>query len=246
MFGFEARNGSGSVIVSDHDMPLTYKERGNLVVSNSVVDRPSTAVFNFSSSVTTQTPPTVFLRIISSRDSSVMLYSACVGSPGNWTGVRITVAASGGTVAPRYEFELIICQLKSAATTARFGMAIHDANGAQVFSDADRVVLYSKFTKKWTVSMTGGFPGYGFYTLTPTGITISSDDYIDISSINRGIAPQYIWDTMYTSVRVMRSGERVLELVTQDSVGDTRPDSHAYSNINFCMAVCKFPSYRYP
>lgn len=246
MFGFEARNGAGSVLISDSKRHLTYKERGQLVVSNSVIDRPSTNTFAFTSPVTTTEPPTVFMRVNESRHDSVSMYVALVGSPGNWTGVKVIVAASGGSVAPRYVFDIVIGHFKSSeGVVSDFGMVIYGESGEQVFSDKDRLVTYSKFTKKWTASVTGSYPNYAYYSLTPD-VIIEDDDYVDVSSLNRGGIFQYLDGTMYTSVNLRQGGVNTLRLTTQCNLQYATTASVAYSNLRFCMAVCKFPLARYP
>lgn len=236
MFGFEAINDGSSVLVSNNHRHLSFKERLSVTVTNTVVDRPSTGSASFSSPVTTQAPPTIFAKLQSTRHSSIEMYCVVLGSPGNWTGVRFYASAYGGSTLPLYVLDCVVCHFITADTSEDFGMVLYDEEGVPVFCHDNKLVKYSKFTKKWTLQKTSS--AYSYYTFRPD-VTIATDDYIDVSSLNRGVVMQLVYGMMFSSVRIYRDNSPTLELVAQANSNTSNPQG--VSEMNFCIPVCKFP-----
>lgn len=239
MFGFEAINNQGSVTISDQFPNLVYSERGQVIVQNtSVVDRPAVGVVTFESAVRQTAPPTIFVRFNSGRHPQCSIYLEMRGSAGNWTGFVIRAAAIGGTVLPRHVLDYVVCRITTNTNPSGYGLAVYDSSGVPTYKSQDVHVKYSKFTKSWSKSGTSFF-----LVLTPDGISIANDDYIEISSINRGNALMGLErDYMFSNVDLFRDNSRVLRLITQNSTelgfgGPTDVDS-----CFFCIAICKFPT----
>lgn len=240
MFGFEAINNDNSVIVSNTNSHLIFSERGTVDVrNNSVVDRPAVGTATFTTPVLTIAPPKVFARLVSSRHSSMTIYTALIGSPGNWTGFRIYAAARGGGILPLYVVDWVCCKNFDRPTTADYGFALYDENGVEIFSSDKKLVKYSKFTKSWTVARTLSGSLF-YYTWTPTDILISPDDYIDITSINRGMVSQFVDLKQFTSLIIYRDNSPTLLLQTQAGTSQSSPQQTDIRK--FCMPICKFPT----
>lgn len=240
MFGFEAINLGGSVIISPSNTHLAFVERGTIsVLNNSVVDRPAVGSAAFMKPITSKEPPQVFVRLQSSRHSGLEAYMRIDGSPGNWTGFTMWASAFGGSTLPLYVLEFCVCANVSSAPASGFGMSVFDADGKPVFSSTDKLVKFSKFTKKWSITISGAAGGYAYFTFTPD-IQIESDDFINISSVNKGTVNQYLYQAMFHSIRLYRNNERLLNLVTQGSYWYTVPGN--VGNMRFCIPVCKFPA----
>lgn len=238
-FGFEAINNGNSVLISDFQNHLHFSERGVMTVTASRVDVAATGVVTFATNVLTQAPPKIFVRLISSAHSSMNLYTVMIGAPGNWTGFRIYAGAQGGGTLPNYQIDWVCCKNFDRDTTQTYGMTIYDANGNTIFTSDKKLVKYSKFTKDWTVQRTFANARY-FFTYFPTNITIDNDDYIDISSINRGRVNQLVDGLEFTSMVIYSASTRVLRLQTQSVYDQSSPQQ--MSTRKFCIPICKFPS----
>lgn len=243
-FGFEAKNNFGDVTLSDEYPTLVYSHRGQIVVeNNSVVDRPAVGSASFPSVITQQAPPKIFIRFNSGRHNSCNVYLAMNGSPGSWTGFTIYAGALGGGTLPRHVLDYVVCKLTDNNPATGFGMAIYDSTGKLTYKSADRPVKFTKFTKSWSASYPGGL----FFNIVPVGITIEIDDYIEITSINRGNAHQGMRSNtyMYSSLQILSGGTRTLFLTEQNSSTLlVRPLE--VGNTFFCMPICKFPNSQYP
>ena len=237
-FGFSAVNDSDSVMVSDTHQHLVFERRGTLTVSGGTINKQHSAAITFPTAITTTPPPKIFLKVQSSSHASITMYCVLLGSPGNWTGFRIYCAAAGTAPAPNYVFQYVVCKFVNSAPSSGFGMVIYDAAGQPVFRHDAKLVKYSKFTKTWTYTRT--LSGAWFYTFFPSGITITPDDFIDVSSINRGCVIMEVYGIQYTSLRIWRSSAPVLQLVAQ--ANSSQSDPQYVSSMRFCMAICQFPS----
>lgn len=242
-FGFEAINDNSSVIVSSESRPLVYVSRGQVSITNSVVDRPASGSAGFPA-ISTQAPPRVFVRLNSSRHSSMACYITINGSPGNWTSFTIYAAAQGGGTLPLYVVDYVLCVPSGGIgtdLTSGYGMVLYGEDGQAVFNHTQRIVKFSKFTKTWTYSKSGSNPT--FHTLN-SNVTIDLDDYIDITYFNRGTVLQQVVNIMFTGLVLYSSSTRVLRMQTQatnftDEILDVGIS-------NYCTPICKFPVAQYP
>lgn len=247
-FGFEARNDLGSVTLSDEYPTLVYSHRGQIIVENgSVVDRPAVGSVSFPFIIQQISPPKVFIRFNSGRHNSCNIYCVMNGSANNWTGFTIYAGALGGGTLPRHVLDYVVCKFTDSTPPTGFGMAIYDSTGKPTYKNQDRAVRYSKFTKSWSLStiISGGIY---FANLTPSNITIELDDYIDISSMNRGnghFTIQGNGTMQYSTAQILTGGTRVLILVQQNS-SSLYSASLEVGNTFFCMPICKFPTSQYP
>jgi len=239
MFGFQAKNDQDSITISDQFPNLVYSERGQIVVQNtSVVDRPAVGSVTFTNPVTQVAPPSIFVRFNSGRHGSCTIYLQMNGTPGNWTGMTIRAAAIGGGTLPRHVLDYVVCRTTNTSPASGYGMAVYDSDGNPTYKSQDVHVKYSKFTKSWVGSVSGFF-----IVLTPVNISIEEDDYIEVSSMNRGNANMYL--DMYTSLDLLTRGVRECRLITQVSTVGAPYPMEANSTF-FCMPICKFPQSVYP
>lgn len=248
-FGFEAKNDSGSVTLSDEYPTLVYSHRGQIVVQNtSVVDRPAVGSVGFPAPIQQLAPPKVFIRFNSGRHNSCNVYLAMNGSANNWTGFTIYAGALGGGTLPRHVLDYVVCKLTDNNPASGFGMAIYDSTGKLTYKSQDRPVRYSKFTKSWSYSVTSSLGTY-FANLTPVAISIDLDDYYDLSSMNRGSALFTPYEgsarMQYVSVQILSGGVRTLQLVQQNS-SSLYTTPLEVGNTFFCIPICKFPTSQYP
>lgn len=238
MFGLDVLNNANSTLISSNSRPMIFSERGFVSVTNSsVVDRPAYGSVVFSIPVLTQAPPCVFIRLDSSRHSSLSLYVIMTGVPFNWTGFIIVASAQGGGVLPLYVLEYVVTKNFDLGEATGYGLMLYNEYGVPIFRHDRKLVKYSKFTKKWTLTQT--VPGYTFFTFS-SNLTIDADDFIDVSSINRGIVHQAVVNKMFTSLSIYEGSQRVLKLQTQSAAGASNPQN--IPAMNFCIPVCKFPS----
>jgi hypothetical protein len=243
MFGFQAKNDQGSITISDQFPNLIYSERGQIVVQNtSVVDRPAVGSVTFTNPVTQAAPPIIFIRFNSGRHGSCTIYLQMNGTPGNWTGMTIRAAAIGGGTLPRHVLDYVVCRTANTSPASGYGMAVYDSNGNPTYKSQDVHVKYSKFTKSWTRSGTEFF-----VILTANSISIEDDDYIEVSSMNRGNANMSLFPNyMYSSLDLLTGGTRVCRLIIQNSVTQGSGGPMEANSTFFCMPICKFPQSVYP
>lgn len=246
MFGVEFLNSEKSVLISAFDRPLVFAFRGTVNVQNtSVVDRPAVGTVVFAAPIPTVAPPRLFVRLNSSRHSSMELYVVMNGSSGAWTGFTIYASAQGGGTLPLYVLDYVIARPSFREPTRTWGMQILEKGSERtLFSSDEYIVRFSKFTKKWTLSVSFSSDFSIIYYTYNSGVTIDIDDYIDVTFFNRGIVLQTIFDVTYTSVRIYDGGVRVLNLQTQSFSDSSAPKS--VGDINFCTPICKFPASKYP
>lgn len=236
MFGFQAINNSGSVTLNSEYPTLVFSERGQVVVQNtSVVDRPAVGSFSFSSPKTSLAPPKVFIRFNSGRHPSCEVYLGMLGSPGNWTGCIMYAGAIGGGTLPRHVIDYVICETATPSVNSDYGMVIYDSSGNPTYKSEDRPVKYNKFTRFWTSSAINQFN----FLYSPSGVTIDSDDFMDISSMNRGPSWMSGANVSYTSMQILSGGVRMLRLGIQIRTTGGNINAAGYQ---FCIPICKFPS----
>lgn len=243
-FGFEAINDNNSVIISSDSRPLVYIGRGQVSLTNSVVDRPAVGSTTFPT-VTTQAPPRIFVRLNSSRHASMNCYVYINGSPGNWTGFTMYAGAQGGGTLPLYVLDYTLCIPSGGSgtsLTSGYGMVLYGEDGQEVFNNTQRIVRFGKFTKVWsyTINITSTAT---FHNLN-SNVSIDPDDYIDITYFNRGIVLQQVVNAMFTSLILYSNSVRVLQMQTQAT---NRTDQILDAGITYyCTPICKFPIDRYP
>lgn len=238
MFGFQATNELGSLTISDNFPNLVFQERGQIIVRNtSVTDRPAYGVSYFNQPVTQQSPPNIFIRFNSGNHETCNIYMSMLGSPGNWIGFAVWAGAIGGTTLPRHVLDYVLCKFTDSKPATGFGMVVYDSQGNQTYKSEDKSVKFSKFTKSWFRNDNGG----EFVNIFPLGITIENDDYIDISSMNRGNVHMSLQRTQFTSVRILSGGVRTLALVSQNTVSLGIGGPKQLASTNFCIPICKFP-----
>lgn len=236
MFGFQAVNNSGSVTLNSDYPTLAYSGRGSVVVQNpSVVDRPAVGYFSFGAVRTQIAPPRIFVRFNSGRHASCLIYLAMNGSPGAWYGAWIYAGAQGGGTLPYYVIDYVICETASTTVNDNFGMVIYDSTGKPTYKTEDLPVKYNKFTRTWVSQVINQFN----FTYYPAGIAIDNDDFIDISSMNRGPVFLNTSNVAYTGMYIFRGGARTCQLSVSLRVtgGNVNP-----TGINFSIPICKFPS----
>lgn len=244
MIGFEALNLQNSVTISSANRPLVYSHRGQVVVANgSVVDRPAVGSISFPAPIPTAAPPRLFVRVASSRHSSMEMYVVINGSSGAWTGFTIYAAAQGGGTLPQYILDYVIARPSFREPKGDWVFQLLDENGATVFCNEEILVRFSRFTKKWSLTQSGASGSGAYYTFY-SGMTIDPDDFIDVTFFNRGIVAQTIEGLMFTGARLYSGSTRVLALQTQCSLNTSRPTLP--SGMNFCTPICKFPVDRFP
>lgn len=237
MFGFQAINNSGSVTINDNFPLLIFSERGQVVVENtSVVDRPAEGSFLFLRPKKQLSPPKIFVRFNSGRHGSCDVYLAMIGSPGNWTGATIYAGAIGGGILPRHVLDYVVCETTPPDLVDEYGMVIYNSLGQPTYKSEDKLVKYTKFTSSWSSSASDQFT----YNYSPIGISIDLDDYIDISSMNRGPAWMNNTYVRFTSMRLLSGGVRVLGLTLQ--LYSTGGSQGSPSGRKFCIPICKFPN----
>lgn len=240
MFGFHSINDAGSILISEKHKHLIFSERGSISLTNSVVDRPSSGSVLFAKPVSTVEPPQIYVRLQSSRHSSLDTYMYLTGGPGNWTGFVMFGAAMGGGTLPLYVLEFCVCKNVQTAPNSGYGMTIFDEQENPVFSHADKLVKYSGFTKKWTMSKTGAVGSFTYFTFR-SNVVIQQDDFINISSINKGFINQNVRSnaTTFYSMELYKGNTKVLNLITQSSSFDSNPQR--IGSMCFCIPICKFP-----
>lgn len=236
MFGFQAINNAGSVTLNDQFPTLVFSERGQVVVQNtSVVDRPAVGSFSFITAKTNVAPPKIFVRFNSGRHSSCEIYIVMQGGPGNWTGAIVYAGAIGGGTLPRHVIDYVVCDVANQNVTSDYGMVIFNADGVITYKSEDAPVKYSKFTRFWTSTAINQFN----FLYTPSGITIDSDDFMDVSSMNRGPSWMNGANVSFTSMQIYSGGVRMLRLGIQIRTSGGNISSAGFQ---FCIPVCKFPS----
>ena len=236
-FGISVTNNSNSVMITSQYKIMVFSERGTFRIQSQYTDREGSGSVTFVKPILTQEPPQIFLRYVSGVHTDLGVYSTILGSPGNWTGFRMTSAVRGGSSLQNYLIEYVSCKYADRQSTELYGMSIWDEAGNILFSASDRIVRYSKFSKVWT--KTNG----DTVDIYKSNLTIDADDFISVSSIDRGV----VWfadGAGFVGLNLMTAGVLVLNISAQRSGGGYNY-SQGVAGQNFCIPVCKFPSARY-
>lgn len=241
-FGLSVTNDYGSVIISSSYKVLVFSERGLFQITSRYSDREGVGEVTFAKPVLTQEPPQVFVRHIKGKHNGLSVYTTLRGSAGNWTGFKVTSAASGGDL-QNHSMEHVICKYSDKPSTDVYGLEVYDEQGKIVFTSSDRVVKYNKFTRNWRWEQFGGrSPVQMFHS----DLAIDADDFISISSIDRGVS-WYMDGVDYAGLRLLDGGKPVLAM-TINAVPDSYYEGYWYQGTNgtsFSIPVCKFPIEKY-
>lgn len=235
-YGIEVVNRSGTTTISNVYKMLVYSERGSFRIQSQYTDRPGYGYVTFARPVTAQEPPSVFLRTASASHSSITIYTTILGGPGNWTGFKITSGAAGGGVLQNHLMEYVCCKYSDLTVSPLYGIEIKDSANRVSFSSSDRLVRYNKFSKNWTLATST------FMDVYSSNLAIESDDYICVSSMDRGVS-WFVNQWMYVGLVIFSGGVQALRITNQKTQGD-----NYYQGTNgtcFAIPVCKFPISRY-
>lgn len=235
-FGLAVTNDYGSVIVSSNYKVMVFSERGNFKITSQYTDAEGQGAVTFAKPIKTQEPPQVFVRLVTGVHSDLGMFTGLLGGPGNWTGFRVVSAARGNPNLQNYILEYVSCMYTSLKSVSSYGLEINDQQGNIVYTSSDNVVRFSKFSKAWTLARGN------FVDVYDSGLAIDNDDFISISSIDRGVS----WFTshaQYSGITLLDGGVRVLKIHNQFRAGDW----YYQGTNNTCLAipVCKFPTSRY-
>lgn len=241
-YGLSVTNDYGSVIISSSYKVLVFSERGLFQITSKYSDREGAGEVTFAKPVLTQEPPQVFVRHIKGRHNGLMVYTTLRGSAGNWTGFKVTSAAAGGDL-QNHSMEYVTCKYSDKSSTDVYGLEVYDEQGKIAFTSSDRVVKYNKFTRNWRWQQFGGrSPLQVFHS----DLAIDADDFISISSIDRGVS-WYMDGVDYAGLRLLDGGKPVLAMII-NTVPDSYYEGWWYQGTNgtsFSIPVCKFPIGRY-
>ena len=236
-YGLSVTNNSGSVVISSEYKVMVFSERGQYRVTSRYTDQPGGGSVVFTKPITTNEAPQVFSRHISGVHPSMSVYITLTGGPGNWTGFNLTSATLGGSTVQNFLMEYVACKFSNMKSSQDYGLQINDYLGNPIFSAADRVVRYGKYTKKWT--FTNG-TNVIFYN---SNLTIDANDFICLSSFDRGVS--WVIDrNAFAGLRVLEGGVQVLRMnINTRDLGNWYYQQEAPTN--FAIPVCKFPVERY-
>lgn len=235
-FGLSVANDFGSVIISGAYKIMVFSERGTFQITSQFTDAEGHGAVTFTKPITTQEPPQVFVRFVSGVHNSLGMFAVLLGGPGNWTGFRVVSSVRGNPNLQNYTLEYVSCMYSNLRSSSDYGLELNDAQGNVIYTSSDNVVRFSKFTKDWTLTQGNLVDAYS------SGLTIDVDDFISISSIDRGVN----WFTshaQYSGMTLLDNGVRVLRIHNQFQAGNW----YYQGTNNTCLAipVCKFPTSRY-
>lgn len=235
-FGLSVVNDFGSVIVSNTYKIMVFSERGNFQVTSQYTDAEGQGTVTFAKPITTQEPPQVFVRFVTGVHNNLGMFTVLLGGPGNWTGFRVVSAVRGNPNLQNYTLEYVSCMYSNLKSTSNYGLELSDGQGNIIYTSSDNVVRFGKFSKVWTLTKGNTVDVYD------SGLTIDEDDFISISSIDRGVA-WFINYSQYAGLSLLENGVRVLKIHNQ-----LQPGNWYYQGTNntyLAIPVCKFPSSRY-
>lgn len=242
-YGLSVTNDYGSVIISSSYKVLVFSERGLFQITSRYSDREGAGEVTFAKPVLTQEPPQVFVRHIKGRHNGLAVYTTLRGSAGNWTGFKVTSAAAGGDL-QNHSMEYVTCKYSDKSSTDVYGLEVYDEQGKIAFTSSDRVVKYNKFTRNWRWQQFGGrSPLQVFHS----DLAIDADDFISISSIDRGVS-WYMDGVDYAGLRLLDGGKPVLAMTINAEVDQNQYGGYWYQGTNgtsFAIPVCKFPIEKY-
>jgi hypothetical protein len=236
-YGLSVTNTYGSVVISSSCKVMVFSERGNFRIQSRYSDQEGYGSVTFLRPIHTQEAPRIFVRHVSGVHTSLGIYTTLLGGPGNWTGFLITSAARGGSTLQNYLIEYVVCKFADQPSSQLYGMNIYDAQGGVAFSSDDKIVRYSKFAKNWTLVVGNQVDVY------KSGLTIDVDDFICISSIDRGVS-WFADGADFVGMSILDNNIPVLSITAQRAGGGY----WYYQGTNgtcFGVPVCKFPIGRY-
>lgn len=237
-YGFSAINNQLSVVISNKYKVLVFSERSQFNIRSSKTDANGYGAATFAKVVRSQEAPQIFVRVVSASHPNLGLYITILGSPGAWTGFRVTSAARGGSTLQNYVVEFVVCKFTDSYNLQVYGSEVRGENNEPVYSSADKVVKFSRFTKVWTKLNGSGVDEY------KSNMVIEGDDFVSISSFDRGVS-WFMRGARYAGLTILDAGAPALIIfVTKDtSMGPWF--WQGINNTNFSIPICKFPPSRY-
>ncbi len=235
-FGLSVTNDFGSVIISSDYKVLVFSERGTFSIKSTNTDVEGSGSVTFNKPIRTQEPPQIFVRFVSGVHNTLSFYTGLFGGPGNWTGFLVVSAVRGNPNLQNYTLEYVSCMYSNLKSTSDYGLELFDYQGNPIYTSSDNVVRFSKFSKNWTLTQGD------FIDIYDSGLTIDDDDFISISSIDRGVS-WFAGHSKYAGLTILSNGVRMLRINNNIIAGDW----YYQGTNNTCLAipVCKFPSSRY-
>ncbi|HCJ30659.1 MAG TPA: hypothetical protein DHV63_15540 [Pseudomonas sp.] len=236
-FGLEATNNSNVVTVSNNSRLLVFSERGTVRVRSSNSDTPGYGSITLAKPITTTATPEIFVKVSSFNRTSIAVYFTFIGSPGNWTGFKVTAAAGSTNNLMDHTLEYVACKYSDSPSSEDYGMELYDETGSGevIFNSTDSPVIFDRFTKTWTHQSTSN--GVGRYA---SGKSIATDDFIGVSGFDRGVVFFGIAD--FAGVELLNSSARVLNITINQNPVYQLQDPSMGQAFNFCMPICKFPA----
>lgn len=237
-YGLTVKNDSGSIIISSYYKVLVFSERGTFRIQSQYTDKPGYGIVAFKTPVRSSEPPEIFVRRVSGTTPNLNVFMTMLGSTGNWTGFKITSGA-GGSVLQNHSMEFVCCKFSDVKSNDAFGMQLWDESGRPVFTSSDRIVKFDKMTKAWSKSQGTNLDTYS------SGMTVAADDFVSITSIDRGIN-WHILAGEYVSLALVSGNSRVLNILVQKNAdGVSNWYYQGVRSTRFTIPVCKFPTDRY-
>lgn len=237
-YGLSVVNDYGAVVIDSDHKVLIFSERGNFNIQSRYTDREGYGNATFTKPILTQEPPQLFVRYVSGLHSNLGIYTTMLGSPGNWTGFRVTSAVRGNPNLQNYLMEYVSCKYAYQHNESDYGMEVYDKLGDIVFTSGDRIVRFGKFTKDWSLTVGNSVDIYR------SGLAIDVDDFICVSAIDRGV----MWfadHSNYTGLTILDGGVRVLNITTNVRTAGGEWFISGVGGTSFCIPVCKFPVDKY-
>lgn len=237
-YGLSVVNDAGTIIIDNTYKILVFSERGSFRITSQYTDKPGYGGINFSKPITTVEPPQIFIRRESGVTSTLTVYCRLRGSSGNWTGFTL-ISGAGGSALQNHLVEYVACKFSDTVSTDNYGLNMWDESGDPIFSSSDKIVKYGKFTKSWGLDRSRNPYSY------TSGLTIDEDDFICISSIDRGVN-WMIDQHAFVSLTIISGNARVLKMTGQLSAFGVKDWYwQGTRGTKFTIPVCKFPITRY-
>ncbi|BBP71111.1 hypothetical protein PHLH6_31150 [Pseudomonas sp. Seg1] len=235
-FGLSVANDYGSVIISSDYKIMVFSERGTFKITSKYTDVEGNGSVMFNKPIRTQEPPQIFVRLVSGVHNDLSIYTGLFGGPGNWTGFLVVSAVRGNPNLQNYTLEYVSCMYSNLKSTSDYGLELFDYQGNTIYTSSDNVVKFSKFSKNWKLTQ-GDWVDY-----YDSGLTIDADDFVSISSIDRGVN-WFTGHAQYAGLTLLSDGVRMLRINNNVARGDW----YYQGTNNTCLAipVCKFPASRY-
>lgn len=235
-FGLSVANDYGSIIISSDYKIMVFSERGSFNITSRYTNEEGQGSVVFVKPIRTQEPPQVFVRYVSGVHNDLGIYTMLSGGPGNWTGFRVVSAVRGNPNLQSYTLEYVSCMYSNLKSTSDYGLELCDYQGNTIYTSSDNVVRFSKFSKAWALTQGNQVDYYD------SGLTVDVDDFISISSIDRGVN-WFAGHAQYSGITLLANGVRMLRITNQIITADW----YYQGTNNTCLAipVCKFPPSRY-